>query len=147
MSSWFHALIAVTAAAQLAVQLIPKKLPGRRSAEVIAGLCVLAVLLMPIRSCRNGSFDRQEWLGEILPEEAESLSPETEQWSIVAEAVFRLAEQNGVKTDGMRLSLITNEDGTLGEVQLFPGKCPYARREELRRMLEDELGVPVLILT
>ena len=147
MSSWFHALIAVTAAAQLAVQLIPKKMSGRRSVEVLAGLCVLSVLLMPIRSCHNGSFDRQEWLGEMLPGETETYSPETEQWSLVAEAIFRLAEQNGVKTDGMRVSLITEEDGTLGEVQLFPGKCPYTRREELRRTLEDELGVPVLILT
>ncbi len=147
MSSWFHALIAVTAAAQLAVQLIPKKMAGRRAVEVLAGLCVLSVLLMPIRSCRNGSFDRQKWLGEILPGETETYSPETEQWSIVAEAIFRLAEQNGVKTDGMRVSLITEEDGTLGEVQLIPGECPYARREELRRTLEDELGVPVLILT
>lgn len=141
MSAFYTAVLALSAALEIAVCLSPERMrdPVKRVAALAALLCLLSPLLRLWQ-------DRDVWT-ETFEEFADAAeSPvEGEDLTAAAEAVFRYAESLGIGREGLRLTFETGEDGHPEAVILETDRCPYALRGRMESELTEAFGVPVVV--
>ncbi|MGN1408995.1 MAG: hypothetical protein ACI4XJ_02340 [Eubacteriales bacterium] len=137
MRAYYNSLVVMMVVTAAACFLSPSAELTKKNVRPVCGLLLLLTLVSPISSAVQGieSMDFSRF----------STSAESEQlYAPQAYAILKyISDEYG--SDGSRVVFITDEEGSLLEIQLFTAAMPYGTKEAIVNSLEGEYGCEVRI--
>ncbi len=149
MREYINSIISTVIVCQIAVMFSPSADGARRYVRLICTLVVLLTLISPVRALVGDSESLVSSLRDFFKGQESDAAEDVEtggELKQFAYAVMRAVADNfGINSDNIRLTLVTNDDSEVEEVQLYLAATAYSDRERIRETLEAELGIPVYV--
>ncbi|MBQ2725336.1 MAG: hypothetical protein IJF78_06505 [Clostridia bacterium] len=144
MKEYLNAVIVTVIVCQTAQMMTHDTESCKRFIRMICAAVMLLTIAAPVRYV-TANIDRfimmaEEWT--MQEESAESDDPMEQ----TAQAIMQHAcDLCSLDSDGMRITLVTDEEGTIVEIQLFAERCSYSDRVSAEEKLRKIYGIPVYI--
>ena len=146
MKEYLNAVIVTVIVCQAAQMMTHDTESCKRIVRMICAAVMLLTVAAPVRYV-TANIDRfiimaEEW---TMPED--DGEPATDDpMEQTAQAVMQHAcELCALEGEGMRITLVTDEEGVITEIQLFAERCSYADRVLSEEKLKKVYGIPVYI--
>ena len=145
MTGYLNGIILTAAACQIAQMITYNTESYRRIVHVLCALAMLLTMIRPVRWITENMGELKdsvtEWM-DTVPEKTEDNDPMYD----TAQAIMEHAVQRyHFEPEGMKVTLISDDDGVIREIQLYPEKCAYSDRIRAESELSELYGIPVYI--
>ncbi len=138
MTAYINRLIVTMVICQISTTLSPED--GRKHIRTVCAFVILLTIIGPIINLSDNTADVGEYIKEMMT--AEEMSLDSGKFETAANMIFTYAEEKfSVSGEDIRITFVTDETGDMCEIQIFLKNCPYAAREDIRKVTEKEFGI------
>ncbi|MBE6541919.1 MAG: hypothetical protein E7672_05685 [Ruminococcaceae bacterium] len=144
MTAYINSLIVTMLICQISTVVTPEN--SKKYVRIICSLVILLTLIGPIIDLRDSLPDIGNYFSDMTSMESENEARNG--YSAAASMIFSYVDEKfSINGDDVRITFITDEGDELQEIQIFVKNCPYAAREEIKRVTEEEFGVKTFVFT
>lgn len=144
MKSYINRLIITMLICQIATILSPEN--GKKYIRFVCGLIVILTLIIPVIRLKDDFSGIKESVAELIG--GSERVTYSDGYEAAASMIFAyLGEKYSINEDDMRITFVTGDNGELSEIQFFIKNCPYAAKEDIKQVTQEEFGVNVYVFT
>ena len=146
MKEYLNAVIVTVIICQAAQMMTHDTESCKRIVRVICAAVMLLTIASPVRYV-TANIDRFISMAEGLTVQEETADPTAnDPMEQTAQAIMKhVCDLCSLDGEGMRVTLVADEDGSITEIQLFAERCSYPDRVSAEEKLSKIYGIPVYI--
>ena len=146
MKNYFNTIVVTAVVCQISQLIAYRNESFSRFVRIICSLVMLLVILSPLRSMGEITEYQSEKINRIVfseptPEQETENTMELAAQTIMSHAV----SVTGLREQGMRITLITDNSERITDIRLYVTNCAYADRVNAEKKLNEIYGVNVKI--
>lgn len=149
MKDYFNSVVVTVIVCQVVSVFSPNNDSAKKYIRLLCALSVLLTLISPAmrlsRSMDSIIADMSRFLTAGSTDEGYSTDDELKRTAYVV--MTAVSERFGIKKEGIRSVIITDEDGEICEIQIYVDRSPYSTREQIERELKKEIGIPIHVFS
>lgn len=149
MKDYFNSVVVTVIVCQVVSVFSPNNDSAKKYIRLLCALSVLLTLISPILRLSRNIDSIVDDIGDLFTDDSRnreySLDDELKRTAYVV--MTAVSERFGIKKEGIRSVIITDENSEICEIQIYIDHSPYSTREQIERELKKEIGIPVHVFS